>query len=94
MRGRCIPFTILLIALGACTPALPEPDSEAAQHYVAYCSGSGCHGAIPPQTDSPRYWENQYSRMIDLMRRQGRALPGEREDQLIRDYLQRNAYRP
>jgi hypothetical protein len=84
----------LLCALAGCGSELPEADSEAARLYVTYCSGSGCHGAIPPASDGPRYWQMQYTRMIDLMQRQGVRTPDEREAKLIQDYLARNAYQP
>jgi hypothetical protein len=79
------------IALAACSSKLPEPESEAAQLYVKYCSGSGCHDPIPPQVDSKGYWDNQYKRMILLMRDKGLRVPDAREDALIRDYLEKNA---
>lgn len=95
MTCRAMALLISLLALLAgCTPKLPEAESEAAQLYVAYCSGSGCHDAIPPQSDGTRYWQMQYVRMIELMQRQGRRLPDEREAELIQDYLARNAYQP
>lgn len=93
MRSALMALSATLL-LTACGAKLPEPESEAAQLYVAYCSGSGCHGAIPPQSDGVRYWETQYGRMIELMRTRGLDLPSAKEDQLIRDYLQRHAYRP
>ena len=84
-----------LVGVGAgmagCAPSLPEPESEGAQLYVQYCSGEGCHGAIPPQTGGPGYWRNQYTRMLDLMREQGWPLPDAEKDRKIRDYLQRHA---
>lgn len=75
----------------ACGQSLPEPDSEEAQLYVAYCSGSGCHGPIPPQGSPPRYWEIQYGRMLTLMKQSGRPLPTEAEGDRILGYLQRHA---
>lgn len=85
------------LALGACLVAagcgakLPEPASRPAQLYVKYCSGSGCHDAIPPQRDVARYWDLQTDRMLQLMREQGRALPSPAEDQEIRAYLHKYA---
>lgn len=75
----------------ACGHSLPEPESEAAQLYVAYCSGSGCHGPIPPQGSPPKYWEIQYDRMLLTMQQSQRALPSEEQGRVILDYLQRHA---
>jgi len=75
----------------ACGQSLPEPESEAAQLYVAYCSGSGCHGPIPPQGSPPKYWEVQYERMLLTMQQSARPLPTAEQDAIILDYLRRNA---
>lgn len=83
--------TGLLTVLAACGAKLPEPESEEAQLYVKYCSGSGCHDPIPPQVDSIGYWNNQYDRMIILMRDQSWPLPTPTEDRKIRDYLAKHA---
>lgn len=82
---------LALVALMACGQKLPEPESPAAQLYVQYCSGSGCHDPIPPQVDSKGYWDNQYQRMIVLMRDRGLPLPSQSEDAMIREYLAKNA---
>jgi len=86
-------LALILFTVG-CAPSLPEPESEEAQLYVKYCSGSGCHDPIPPQVDSPGYWNNQYDRMIILMRDEGWPLPNPEEDRKIRDYIQRHALKP
>lgn len=77
--------------MAGCSRGLPEPESEGAQLYVQYCSGSGCHGPIPPQTGGPGYWRNQYDRMLGVMRDQGWPLPDQDQERKIRDYLERNA---
>jgi hypothetical protein len=79
------------LGLAGCTQELPEPDSEGARLYVQYCSGEGCHGAIPPQTGGPGYWRNQYTRMLDIMRDRGWPIPDEPQEEKILDYLQRHA---
>ena len=81
----------LLMGLAACGAKLPEPESEGAQLYVEYCSGQGCHGPIPPQTDSMGYWNNQYDRMIVLMRDKGWKLPNPEQDRKIRAYIEKHA---
>ncbi len=85
-------FSTVALVVG-CGPELPDPESPAAQLYVNYCSGSGCHDPIPPQIDSPGYWNNQYERMIILMRDRGHRLPSPKEDKMIRAYLEENASR-
>ncbi len=79
------------LLLAGCAPELPEPESEGARLYVRYCSGSGCHDPIPPQTDSIGYWNNQYERMLGTMQRAGRALPNSTEDAAIRAYIEKYA---
>ena len=82
---------LVLVGLAACGTKLPEPESEGAQLYVKYCSGAGCHGPIPPQVDSIGYWNNQYDRMIILMRNQNWPLPNPQQDRKIRDYIEKHA---
>lgn len=82
---------LIFAALCGCTGELPEPESEAAQLYVLHCSGANCHGAIPPGRSTYRIWELQYERMIQLMRKSGRALPTAEEDEKILQYLRRYA---
>ena len=82
---------LLFVVVSGCGAELPEPESEEAQLYVKYCSGSGCHDPIPPQVDSMGYWNNQYDRMIILMRDEGWQLPTPEEDRKIRDYIERHA---
>lgn len=79
------------LVMAGCAPGLPEPESEDAKLYVQFCSGEGCHGAIPPQSGSPGYWRNQYPRMITLMKESGWALPNPEQDEKIRAYLKRFA---
>lgn len=81
----------MLLVAWACARSLPEPESEAAQLYVKYCSGSGCHGPIPPGGSNAKYWDIQYGRMLEVMEKSGIALPPPREDAMIRDYLARHA---
>ena len=83
--------TTVLTVLAACGAKLPEPESEGARLYVQYCSGAGCHDPIPPQVDSMGYWNNQYDRMIILMRDQSWPLPDPTQDRKIRDYIEKHA---
>ena len=91
MLVRLICTAACLVVCGCSKMELPEPESRPAKLYVQYCSGSGCHGPIPPQRDAWGIWEYQYDRMIDLMKRQGWPLPSPAEDQEIRDYIKKFA---
>lgn len=84
-------LAVLGLAMAGCGPELPEPESEGAKLYVQYCSGEGCHSAIPPQTGGPGYWRNQYTRMLGVMRERGWPLPDAVQEQKIKDYLQRHS---
>ena len=95
---RHVPAVLVVVAVGAasvatvvagCGAKLPEPESEGAQLYVQYCSGSGCHGPIPPQSGGRGYWRNQYDRMLPIMEDAGWPLPDADEDRKIRDYLEK-----
>jgi hypothetical protein len=92
--------TILLVlglalfcgSLYACAKhSIPEPESEGARLYVQYCSASGCHEAIPPQESSFGYWQNQYKRWSDNLRREGMASPSPAEDEIILAWLKKHA---
>ncbi|HKK72106.1 MAG TPA: hypothetical protein VKA86_12865 [Candidatus Krumholzibacteria bacterium] len=85
---------VLGIVVAGCGASLPEPESESAQLYVKYCSGSGCHGPIPPQVDTMGYWNNQYDRMIVLMKDENWPLPTPEEDRKIRAYIEKHALKP
>ena len=87
----CLMTLVAGLCLPGCGAELPEPESRPAQIYVRYCSGSGCHGAIPPQRSSFAIWQNQYDRMIDLMRDEGWSLPDAEEEKEILTYLRRHA---
>ena len=84
-------MVFLVVVAVACAKSLPDPESEAAQLYVAYCSGSGCHNPIPPQGSSAMYWKNQYDRMLPIMADAGWKLPSPQETQIIKDYLVSNS---
>ena len=85
---------VLLIAtvvMAGCARGLPEPESEGAVLYVQFCSGSGCHDPIPPQSGGKGYWRIQYDRMLPIMQKAGWTLPDEEQDRKIREYLARFA---
>ena len=95
LNSTALAFGLVMLSVGlvmaGCAPGLPEPESEDAKLYVQFCSGEGCHGAIPPQGGGRGYWRNQYTRMIDIMKTQGWPLPNAEQERKIRDYLERNA---
>lgn len=86
----CLPVAAL-VWLAACSADLPEPDSEGAKLYAQYCAGSGCHGPIPPNRDNFGYWQRQFVRMEEMMRRAGSPLPEPGEREIIMAWLERNA---
>jgi hypothetical protein len=74
-----------------CSRELPEPESRGARLYAKFCSGEGCHDAIPPARGGARYWDVQYRRMLELMRQQRFPLPDAVEEREILAYLHRHA---
>lgn len=87
-----VALLFLVGCLYACAKqSIPEPESEGAQLYVHYCSASGCHEPIPPQQSSYGYWQNQYKRWSDNLRREGREAPSPAEDEIIMAWLKKHA---
>ena len=85
-------LVLFVATLFACAKhSIPEPESEGAKLYVQYCSGSGCHDAIPPQQSSFGYWQNQYKRWSDILRQDGHPAPNAEEDEIILAWLKKHA---
>jgi hypothetical protein len=83
---------LFVVTLVACAKqSIPEPESEGARLYVQYCSGSGCHDPIPPQQSSFGYWQTQYRRWSDTLRKDGHAAPNPEEDEVILAWLKKHA---
>lgn len=85
-----VAFTLL--ALAACNPALPEPDSAGAKLYVERCSA--CHRLYPPNVMTAATWEIMLDRMQGEMRRRGVPPLSGDEMKIATDYLTRHALRP
>jgi Dihaem cytochrome c len=87
MLTRAVALGMLLAA--GCGPGLPEPESAAAQAYVARCGG--CHRAYAPASMTWPMWEYQMGRMRLLFTQLRRPWLTPEEERVIVDYLQRHA---
>lgn len=74
------------VANPGCGEELPN-ESRASRLYLRYCSGSGCHAPIRLQWAGKRYWDREYERMIELIRKQVQPLPPPDEEREIISYL-------
>lgn len=79
---------VALVA-SACTPALPEPDSPAAQLYSQRCGG--CHRLYPPGVLKFEMWKLTLQRMRGEMARRGAQPLTPDETTTLLDYLQRHS---
>ena len=94
MRNQAAPTcalvlgTLILLGFGVgCNPALPEPDSPAAQLYVRRCGG--CHRLYDPHVLKFPMWEVTIQRMQGEMARRGVAPLSGDERALLLEYLRR-----
>jgi hypothetical protein len=80
---------LLVVLLGACETALPEPESPGAQAYRTRCGG--CHRLYAPGVMTAAMWDVQIDRMQLEMARRGVAPLDATERAVIAAYLHAHA---
>jgi hypothetical protein len=82
---------LIIAALGwtACSPKLPEPDSEGAKLYAARCNT--CHRVFAPGSLKFEMWKFQVERMQGEMVRRGMPPLSTAERSVLLDYLHRHS---
>ena len=78
-----------LACLAACTPDLPEPDSQGARLYAERCSG--CHRLYAPGTMKAEMWKITVRRMQGELARRGLRPLDAGETALLLSYLERHS---
>ncbi len=86
---RALVGLLLLAALGACSPPLPDPQSAGAQIYQVRCSA--CHQLYAPGSMTGPMWEIQVARMQEEMLRRGVNPLTDQERYLVLTYLKAHA---
>lgn len=79
-----------VLALSACGPRLPEPESEGAVLYAERCTG-GCHRAFAPGSLKYPMWKIQVERMQGELVRRGLPPLTPQERGIVLDYLKRHS---
>ena len=80
-----IVMVLITVAVAACTPSLPDPQSAGAEVYAVRCGS--CHTAYAPGTLTAAMWDVQIERMQPIMRHRGVNPLTEQERYLITSYL-------
>lgn len=80
---------VVAILLSGCNPALPEPESAAAQLYGQRCGG--CHRLYAPAVLKFEMWKLTLQRMQGEMARRGAKPLTPEETTMLLDYLKRHS---
>jgi mono/diheme cytochrome c family protein len=80
---------LVMLALAACAPELPDPESAGAQVYRVRCAG--CHRLYEPRLLTAAMWEVQLDRMKVEMARRGVNPLTAQERHLVQSYLKAHA---
>ena len=80
----------IFITFAGCQQPLPEQDSYAGQLYVRRC-GQQCHRPYNPHALTAAMWEIEIPKMEAKMRQNGLPPLAPEQNQVILDYLERNA---
>ncbi len=92
MKKALLLIPIMAVAIAGCitgpTP-IPDPDSAAAQLYVAKCSA--CHSLPHPKRNSYREWQHLLVLMQQRMAERGMPAWTREERDTLLGYLQRHA---
>ena len=87
--GAVIVTCIGLLFGNACSPKLPEPESEGAMLYASRCSG--CHRLYAPASMKYEMWKMDVERMQGELVRRGLPPLSDAERTTVLDYLRRNS---
>jgi hypothetical protein len=80
---------VIMLALVACAPELPEPDSPGARVYRERCGG--CHVVYAPGSMTIAMWDVQLDRMRRLFAQRGLPWLAADEERTLRAYLAAHA---
>lgn len=86
---RTVPAALSLLAMSACSPSLPEPESPGARLYAERCAG--CHRLYPPSSLKFEMWKIQVERMQGEMARRGVPPLTPEELSTLLAYLERHS---
>jgi hypothetical protein len=82
-------FIVAALCWAACSPPLPEPESEGAQLYANRCNT--CHRVFAPRSLKYEMWKMQVERMQGEMVRHGMPPLTTEERDVVLDYLKRHS---
>jgi cytochrome c5 len=77
------------LCCAACSPPLPEPESEGAKLYASRCNT--CHRVFAPSSLKYEMWKMQVDRMQGEMVRHGMPPLTTEERDVVLDYLKRHS---
>jgi cytochrome c5 len=89
MRRRWFLAAAVALSLSACSPKLPEPESEGAKLYAARCNT--CHRVFAPGSLKYEMWKVQVERMQGEIVRHGLPPLTPDERNRLLDYLKRHS---
>jgi len=84
-------LVLLAVVMGACGPALPEPESTGALVLRTRCAA--CHRLYAPGALTAEMWRVQVARMRPRFAERGMPWLTPGEEQALVDYLTRHAGR-
>jgi len=89
MRRRWFLAAAAALSLAACSPKLPEPESDGAKLYAARCNT--CHRVFAPGSLKFAMWKVQVERMQGEIVRHGMPPLTPDERHVLLDYLKRHS---
>jgi len=89
MRGRWFLAVAVALSVTACSPQLPEPESDGAKLYATRCNT--CHRVFAPSSLKFEMWKVQVERMQGEIVRHGLAPLTPDERNVLLDYLKRHS---
>ena len=89
MRRRWFFAVAMVLSISACSPKLPEPESDGAKLYAARCNT--CHRLFAPGSLKFEMWKVQVERMQGEIVRHGLPPLTPDERTVLLDYLKRHS---